>query len=875
MSRLAWLAGVFVVLCGSPELLAQPRFTIAPTSSYTVRAGSVFEYQHEMVNQGSAFTGTVRVIMDITAGGRYIGPTVITPLSIGDCGGLDQSRVCTGRGITIRSGESIIARQGIAIALDAPSVVKHRVRLELTPPGAQPVIVIDSTIDLLVTQAAAVIVSSFPTGMAQATGAAGGSDQLVLTNVGSAPSSVSLTTNGNFFTISPASFSLLPGASQRVAITGLPQPQGFYSGSISATGDGVAPGAAVRVRLISANRPSSPPEPQPLSNRVDLESREGAGQPLQATVQLTNRKSGTVRGVFTSDAPWIIAPEELFIMNAGETKTVTFTVDPSRRPSGLNIGSLAGKLTLRYLLSTAAKSEGKEIAPFESAGTSTVSVGVVSTVAPAASGSTLPPLGAGEVALVVPGVGHIQGSVGVFISDIAISNLVATAPVSNLNLYYTGLAGTATKKSTIGSVPAELPTAFADIVKTVFGESAQVGSLQVRTPTPDLVGISGNVFNSSNASGTYGTAIPVFRSDRSAAAGSRIHLTGLRKDATNHTNLYVQETQGAAATVRVDYYSAGGSVIGNRLVTLQPFGLAQINDALPEGAVSAVLSHESGSAGRIAAYATPVDRASGDTWAIADWGRQYAYTTTTTVVVPVAGASRGANNTYFRTDLALMNRGASTANGTLRFHGRNGELVERSISLSGFETRVISDVTTTFFGLGDGAVGYILYVPGSGDVVITSRTYTTVSGAAATFGTAVPTVPASYALRAGQARRFGGFSDAAQATIVAARPGTFRTNLGLLEVSGQPAVVRATLRYTIPGELSAAIGTASADFSLNARQFLLISNIATAVLGSRRENYDDLTNLQVDLEVISGNGQVIPFLSSVDNGTGDSISRTE
>ncbi len=160
-------------------------------------------------------------------------------------------------------------------------------------------------------------------------------------------------------------------------------------------------------------------------------------------------------------------------------------------------------------------------------------------------------------------------------------------------------------------------------------------------------------------------------------------------------------------------------------------------------------------------------------------------------------------------------------------------------------------------------------------MVITSRTYTTLSGQSATFGTAVPTLPLSYAIRAGQMRRIGGFEDASLSNVTTGRAGTFRTNFGLLEVAGQSATVRVTLRYTHPGQLAASSVAATREFPLVPRQFALTNNIANWVLGATRTNLGDLRNLQVDFEVISGSGQVIPFISSVDNGSGDSISRTE
>ncbi|HVT01914.1 MAG TPA: hypothetical protein VHL58_00900 [Thermoanaerobaculia bacterium] len=48
-----------------------------------------------------------------------------------------------------------------------------------------------------------------------------------------------------------------------------------------------------------------------------------------------------------------------------------------------------------------------------------------------------------------------------------------------------------------------------------------------------------------------------------------------------------------------------------------------------------------------------------------------------------------------------------------------------------------------------------------------------------------------------------------------------------------------------------------------------------SVLGARRQELGYLSNVEIDIAVISSTGAVLPYVSSVDNGTGDSILRTE
>jgi hypothetical protein len=259
---------------------------------------------------------------------------------------------------------------------------------------------------------------------------------------------------------------------------------------------------------------------------------------------------------------------------------------------------------------------------------------------------------------------------------------------------------------------------------------------------------------------------------------------------------------------------------------------------------------------------------------VADWNRYYSFSGA--MIVPVAGSARGANDTYFRTDVAIANAGNTAAAGELRFVSRTGETRTRPISLGAMQSQVVTDVLVNLFGLSEGQVGYLVFQPVVGNVRITSRTYTTVQGQAATFGSGVPTVPANFGVTQGQLRRYGGIEDSSLASLVAQRAGTFRTNVGLVETSGQSATVRLTLRFSTGTQPSAVQAVVARVIDLAPGQFLQLNRISVEVLGPERDaRYGDLRNMQLDIEVIAGAGSVVSYTSSVDNGTGDSILRID
>ncbi|MBI2215413.1 MAG: hypothetical protein HYU52_17320 [Acidobacteria bacterium] len=719
-------------------------------------------------------------------------------------------------------------------------------------------------------------VTSPPRGMVQDPNVGGATDSFVVTNVGGASGSATLTQFGSFFTQSPSTFSLAPGKSQVVTLTGLPQPAGVYAGSSEVplgTFGSFAASEIVEVKLLVAPAPNGSVKAAPQRNRVDVVDT------ASGSATFVNSGTGTLNGTVVSKVPWLTPGALSVVIPPGGNQSIGFTIDRDKRPDGgAPLGSVSGGMELVFR----ASSSGSRVQPEDGSASAASLVTVVDTVTPPTSPSAIPPLQAGQIALFVSGIGHITGSVGVFLSDLSITSTLPSGNIGDLVMYYTPLGGASSQQSSIPSVQAGKPVGLADIAQSTFGADAEIGTLQVRSSQIDKLSLAATVINSSNAAGTYGTVIPVFRSDRGIApvadAPGTLVLTGLRKDASGHTNLYLQETIGLPTKVQIEFRNANGQVLETRVEDLAPFALVSRSDTVPSGAVMATLRHFAASTGRFVAFATPVDRESGDTWAVSDWRHQYAYSGTQTMVVPIAGVLRGANNTYFRTDLSLTNVSAAGGTAIARYYPRGASMVERTVTLGSMQSRVIADVVANLFNVVGDSVGQIIITPSSGNFVVSSRTYTTVQGQAATFGTGVPTLATSAALKPGDTRRIGGIDDAALSTISAARPGTFRTNFGLVEASGKSATVRVTLRYSYANgaALAATTATASKDYALAPNQFLLLTSIAKELIGSDRDTrFGDLRNMQVDFSVTAGDGSVIPFVSSTDNGTGDTILRVD
>lgn len=739
----------------------------------------------------------------------------------------------------------------------APGVPFNRIRISSVTPHL-------IAIDNLRADGVLLTLVSQPRGMLQISGSAGGTDSYTIANRGSVAASVTLTQSGNFFTQTPASFSLPAGGIQRISISGTTQGPGSFVGTSIVSAAGTAQ-FRVPVTLLSALPPLGSIRLVPSNNRVDLAAAQG--QNPSGSVAFRNDGSATIQAIAVSDAPWLIPQSGIITIGPGQTVNVTFRVDRSLRIDGAtSLGSVFGTLKLRFLTADSVR------APFAGASGATL-VSVVDTTNPATSTNAIPALSG--PALFLAGIGHVTGGNQIrYISDVTIANAVDAFSIGNVSLYFTPRDGTpsSASQSSIATLLPNQALSLADVVKNVYGKDESVGSLQIRAGAIQNLALSASIFNSSDPRGTFGTAIPVLRSDRSITTGKKLYLPGLIQDATHRTNFYLQETGGGTAAFRTDFLNAAGNVIGTRNDSVPAFQMLQISGQTPSGTVTAVVTQTSGD-GSLSGYATPLDTASGDTWAVTDWNAAFGSSPTETVLIPIAGSLAGALGTLFRSDVAVTNIGSTSGTIRLTYRPTSGGEVVRTTSLAPNQSFISSDVVKSFFNVSGDSLGYILVNPLGRSVTVTSRAYTTVTGSTATFGTAVPALPLSASLGLGQKKVIGGLQDSSLETLSAGTPGTFRTNVDIVETAGAAATVKITLLFADGRSLAGTL--ASKSYGLQPNQLLRINGITNDILGASRADYGDIRNLQLKFEVVGGSGRVAITVSSLDNGTGDSILRAE
>ena len=736
-----------------------------------------------------------------------------------------------------------------------------------------------------VTAPADVDVTEAPTGLVQIDRSPVNEDSFTLTNFGDAATRITFFKDGDYFTFEPVDFVLGPGASQVVRVRSLPQPVGTYYGGVDPEGDGVGGDIFINITLLSVAKPTGTVIAEALATRVDVAGAAGSDSVGQA--RFRNRGTAPLSGLVLSDQPYVVPNPDPITIEPGQIGNVNFRIVRARRPPESEGSALTASLMLVYVDGSIAQVVAPGSSPaqakkrllqrlLETPGVNVTLVTVVDQPKPPTSAASVPQFLPSEVALFAPGIASLQRSVGRFVSDISILNAGSARSVNDLRVFFTLTGASQSTVATLNAIDSTKAVTLANVVANIYGTENGTGSLQLRSASAQnlnaiakLVAISG--------SGTMTGDVPVFRSDRSVAAGQQLLLPGVRKTSSIHSDLYLQETTGRNVTARVEFLNAsGGASQATREVGLGAFAMAELLDAIEPATATVVVTNASGT-GRLSAYARLTDDASGDTWSVVDWSRFNSYRTTDAVRVPFAEVSTTTLPTGGRrravrqdvgaaatTEVTIFNPATDTVRVTFDMLDAAGRSSSRAISIRPRET-----VTTTVTAP---AVQAVITPTARGQVAVTARTFRSAVG---TFGTNVPVVDASTGLRVGQVQRFANLDDSTEVTVAASKPGTFRTAFGLVETSGLPVTVRARIALD-QGRSLLATATIAREFTLGPKQHLYLDNMVRSIVGNAREtSLGELHNLQLAIEVTDGRGSVVPFVVVTDNGTGDTYLRVE
>ena len=762
----------------------------------------------------------------------------------------------------------------------------------LTAVSGQSTISVQTTVEVI-TQPL-VVVSSFPRGLTQTAGAGGGSDRIVLRNIGGSATTVNVTPGGGFFTASPGTISIDRGSSATVTLQGTPQPAGVQSGSVTFAGNGVPAGLSVPVRLLSAAPAAGSVVPRSLQSRVDISSL-GSGT-VAGSVAFRNDGTAPLQGIAVSDAPWLQPESGIITIAPNQSRAVSFTIDPTRRSDALPASENA---TLKLVAAPGQSSPGSSAVTEDAAGQTAASASVVHTSRTTVSQAAVPPFVSGELGYFLPALPHSS----TLIAELLALNRPNNEKRVDLSLYYLA-AGASSALGRLASFSSIAPSSLillADIVKAIFNDDGRFSTVQVRAKQIDKLSVAANLLQTGDARGLFGSPLPAIRSDRAVMKSA---LPGVRKTSTANTSIYVQETSGAPTRVRTDFLDEAGATIASRTDDIGAFALLEETNVVPDRTASAVVTVVSG--GGIIARALTTDSSSGDVTDILDWPARNAIGAGEAQFVPYVRKGQTASGSV-STELVVFNGGSTPLSGKISYrpatisggngrrravgHASTGPLDEATLlhpksELAGTPNSVEVQVTLepqrskTFpdvladLGAGSDATGYLIFTPTAGQASITARVNTTANG---TFSAAVPLVGSSQLLRNSQSVYFSGLEDAGPQSVERKQAGTFRAGLVLAQADGTSAKVRVTVHFTpgISAGRTVQRALATKVYELTPDKPLVITNLMRDVIGPARDALDDLHDVQVDLVMFDGNGGVIPLIISTENATGDMFMRAE
>jgi hypothetical protein len=534
-----------------------------------------------------------------------------------------------------------------------------------------------------------------------------------------------------------------------------------------------------------------------------------------------------------------------------EGATVTATIDLSQ----LDTGSTQATITLNRALAAGKTGIlGDPPAPINIP----VSVSVVAPVTPAPKDPN-----GGFNALLIPAVAHADGIGSRFVSDVRLTNTASQSISYQLTYTPNGTDGTITGKQTTLTVNAGDTKALNDIVKDwygsgVLGEAPQ-GSLEIRPLNyagKDAVNITLATVAASRtysvaSTGTFGQYIPALPlvNFLSKASLSKISLQQVSQSSATggfRTNLGFIEGSGQPVDFVATLLDDAGHMVAERSYSLKPYESQQQRldqffsvSSITDGRVEVRVTSDTG---HVSAYASVLDNTTTDPLLVfpADPARISAKRFT---VPGVAEFDTSFSN--FHTDMRIYNGGSSPVDVTLAFTGASVPNKVKTIAAG--ETLAIDNVLPTLWGItGGGAV--IATTADASQLVVTARTFSRDKSNGGTFGQFIPGVTAADAVGNGER--------ALQIVQIEESP-SFRTNLGLVEVTGNAVTVE-LLAYTPDSKVAGKL-----TMPLGAGEYLPRNGIFKSF------GFSNVYNGRITARVISGTGRVAAYGSIIDNRTTD------
>jgi hypothetical protein len=446
---------------------------------------------------------------------------------------------------------------------------------------------------------------------------------------------------------------------------------------------------------------------------------------------------------------------------------------------------------------------------------------------------------------IIPAAAHISGARGTsWISEVALLNPGELTLEVELHL----LGSDAGSHSyTLAPGHQEM---LEDVIDTTFGQRDTAGAILVMASGPIAVG---SRTDNITKNGIFGQAVPAIPFATGPPTSASMVLPQLRADRRFRSNLGAVNLDAEETVVVIELYRGDGELLGTTSLQLPPFGFHLEPNLLASFTTDSIADafavvHPSTTGARCMVWASIVDRTTGAPIFLAP-----ALPTSHNTYIPAVASLKGANKTVWRSDISLINPGARDATVwlelLLRDRDNSAGLPVTQVAIPAGSAIRVPDVVRTLHR--EGAAGALRVVVESGEVVVSSRTYT--AGRGESFGQVIPAFSEDKAIVSDKLAFLPGLRYAA------ANGDGYRCNLGVVNLSPSEIAVTANLFR--------ADGRSLGEISFQLPPFgALQENDVLAIAGEDEAGsaYAVLTSPTVEARFLA-------FASVVSNSTGASV----
>ncbi len=379
---------------------------------------------------------------------------------------------------------------------------------------------------------------------------------------------------------------------------------------------------------------------------------------------------------------------------------------------------------------------------------------------------------------VIPTSAHVMGKLGAsFTTDVRLFNTDAVSSRVVALRFQPASGGPA--RTVSFTLPPRSTRALDDVLGNAF-RTEGYGPLFLSAA--DSVVAASHTATTAVRGGAFGLSIPAMPPSSAAGAGTTLTLVPVFASTGFRVNIGLTEVTGSEVAAEIVVKDAHGAVRAVLPESVPGGGLVQVNDiytaaGIPPGASDRFEVRVLSGAGRIAAFATPVDDSSND------GAFSGAAVSGADLLLPAVARSNGQLGVRYVTDLKLANAGAAPARIRATFTPASGGAFSPVlVTLAGGETRFLDDALGQLFAPASDTSGALRLTALDGAALFaSSRTYTL--DGARSYGVAIDPV--------------SGASDAVPGRTLAlaflSGSPRERTNVGFVETGGLVTRLRVSL----------------------------------------------------------------------------------